>query len=69
MITTIQVQGMTCGHCVDTVQKAVEGLEGVSTVSVNLEEKQVQVDFDENRTGVDEIEDQIKVAGFEVAPG
>ena len=68
MNKTIRVDGMTCGHCAETVHQAVATLDGVSKVSVDLEGKQVQIDFDENRTGVEEISSQIKEAGFEVVP-
>ena len=34
--STIQVQGMTCGHCVSTVTTAVGAVAGVSAVQVDL---------------------------------
>ena len=30
------VEGLTCGHCVQTVEKAVSSLEGVESASVEL---------------------------------
>jgi copper chaperone len=30
------VEGLTCGHCVQTVQKAVSALEGAESASVDL---------------------------------
>lgn len=30
------VEGLTCGHCVQTVEKAVSALEGVESASVEL---------------------------------
>lgn len=30
------VEGLTCGHCVQTVEKAVSALEGVKSASVDL---------------------------------
>lgn len=62
----IQVEGMTCGHCVETVTQAVNSVQGVGQVSVNLETKQVTVDFDESLTNVDTISSKITEAGFEV---
>jgi copper chaperone len=55
----IQVEGMTCGHCVETVSQAVNSLDGISQVSVDLDKKQVSVDFDENRTNGDAISSKI----------
>lgn len=39
MKTTIEVFGMSCPHCQNTVQKALSNLEGVKEVSVSLEER------------------------------
>ncbi|MFK3982427.1 heavy-metal-associated domain-containing protein [Micromonospora sp. NPDC050397] len=36
METTYQVSGMTCGHCVNSVQTEVGALPGVSEVRVDL---------------------------------
>jgi len=62
----IQVEGMTCGHCVETVTQAVNSLDGISQVLVDLDKKQVSVDFDENRTNGDAISSKITEVGFEV---
>ncbi|WP_308210487.1 heavy-metal-associated domain-containing protein [Actinomadura luzonensis] len=35
-VTTYQVEGMTCGHCVSSVTEEVGGLAGVSGVEVDL---------------------------------
>ena len=37
MTKTLNVTGMMCQHCVAHVKKALEGVDGVSTVDVNLE--------------------------------
>ena len=62
----VHVEGMTCGHCVETVTKAVNSLNGISRVSVDLDKKQVSVDFDESRTDLDTISSKIIEVGFEV---
>jgi copper chaperone len=62
----IQVDGMTCDHCVETVTKAVNSLDGVRQVSVDLDKKQVSVDFDESQTDQDAISSKIIEVGFEV---
>lgn len=36
---TLQVDGMSCGHCSGMVQKTLEEINGISDVSVDLEEK------------------------------
>ncbi len=34
---TYKISGMTCGHCVQTVKKALEGIEGIQSADVTLE--------------------------------
>ena len=63
---SIQVEGMTCDHCVETVTHAVNSLDGVSQVSVDLDKNQVNVDFDESRTDMDAVSSKIVEVGFEV---
>jgi copper chaperone CopZ len=36
--TTLKVTGMTCGHCVASVKKALEHVPGVESAEVNLGE-------------------------------
>lgn len=43
MEKTLHVEGMMCQHCVKHVQKALEGIEGVASVSVDLEGKSATV--------------------------
>jgi copper ion binding protein len=41
--TTYTVTGMTCGHCVQAVTDEVSSLEGVNSVTVELESGAVMV--------------------------
>ena len=58
--TTYQVQGMTCGHCVNSVSTEVSAIPGVTDVQVDLASGQVTVtsesplDTDAVRAAVDE---------------
>ena len=45
--TRLQVQGMTCGHCVSAVEKALRGQAGVQSASVHLESGAAEVEYDE----------------------
>ncbi len=36
-MTTIKIQGMKCQHCVATAQKAMEEIDGIRKVAVNLD--------------------------------
>ena len=63
---TLNVEGMTCGHCVQTIKEAVNNLVGISKVEVDLENKQVAVEYDKALVNLDSITDKIVEIGFEV---
>jgi copper chaperone len=66
MITTLQVQGMTCNHCKMAVTNALEELEGVNRVEVHLEKGTVDVDYDETKVGLDKLKEAIEEQGYDV---
>lgn len=62
---TLKVPGMTCGHCQSAVSSAVGALEGVRSVTVDLDTKIVVVDGEQlDRAAVVAAIDD---AGFDVA--
>ncbi|WLV25196.1 copper chaperone CopZ [Aciduricibacillus chroicocephali] len=63
---TLNVQGMSCGHCVNSIENSVGEVTGVDNVTVVLEQGKVDVVFDENKTSVKEITDVIEEQGYEV---
>ena len=63
---TLNVEGMTCDHCVQTITEAVNDLVGISRVEVDLENKQVAVEYDKALVKLDSITDKIVEIGFEV---
>ena len=60
------VDGITCEHCVDTIKEAVEILDGVFSVDVDIEKKQVVVEFDEEIAKAEDLIDKIEEVGFKV---
>lgn len=42
--TTLKIDGMSCGHCVASVKKALEGLDGVSVEQVSIGSATIQYD-------------------------
>ena len=46
MKKTLQVEGMSCGHCVMRVEKALSKVQGVSKVLVSLAGKTAEVEGD-----------------------
>lgn len=59
-----KVTGMGCSMCVAAVEKAVKGLEGVTSVSVSLIENSMIVDYDENKLNSESIIEAVKAAGY-----
>tara|TARA_B100000686_G_C16395299_1_gene764504 strand:+ start:238 stop:447 length:210 start_codon:yes stop_codon:yes gene_type:complete len=64
---TIKVDGMTCEHCVEVVQKAVNEVSGVECIDINLNAKQVSVSYDDGKANLNVIFEKIKEAGFEIS--
>lgn len=68
-ITTLDVTGMTCGHCVSAVTKELEGVPGAGKVSVTLEPEgtsHVTV-FSAEPLPEDAVRAAIDEAGYDVA--
>jgi copper chaperone len=63
---TLDVKGMSCGHCKMTVEGALKKLDGVSAAQVNLEAGKVDVIFDESKVTVDKMKEVIEDQGYDV---
>ncbi len=63
---TLQVQGMSCGHCVKAVETNVGNLDGVEQVKVYLESGKVDVSYEENKVSLDKIKETIDEQGYDV---
>lgn len=66
MKTTLDVRGMTCGHCESSVKGALEGLNGVTSVEVNLSNGKVDVTYDDAKVTVDEMRNAVEDQGYDV---
>jgi copper chaperone len=64
--TLLQVEGMSCEHCVHAIKTAVGALPGVKTVEVNLKKKTVDVEYDGAKSSLDKIRAEIEDQGYEV---
>ena len=61
---SFKIDGMSCQHCVASVKKAVDSVEGVSSSEVTV--GAAQVVFDEEKTSRDSIVHAVKNAGYSV---
>lgn len=65
MTTTVTVQGMTCGHCVEAVRSEVAKIDGVTGVEVDLESGRVDIDSDRPVAEAD-LRAAVDEAGYEL---
>jgi len=63
----IKVDGMSCNHCKMAVEAAVKKITGVAAAEVNLAEKTLQVEYDNEKADMAMIRQAIEDVGFEVA--
>lgn len=63
---TLNVEGMSCGHCVKAVENSVGKLQGVTEVKVNLENSTVDVAYDASEVTINAIKETIDDQGYEV---
>ncbi len=61
----IQVDGMTCDKCVDSVHGATVGMDGVISIAVDLADNLATVTFDDSKTSAEQIASAIDEAGFD----
>jgi copper chaperone len=62
--TRLQVEGMTCGHCVSTVEKALRNQTGVRNASVHLESGAAEVEYDEASVAPEQLIAAIREEGY-----
>lgn len=60
----LQVEGMTCNHCVSAVTKSVTEIDAAAKVDVDLTAHKVRVD---SKANIESIKSAIAEAGYEVA--
>jgi copper chaperone len=62
--TTLKVEGMSCGHCVNSVEGAVKKLGASSKVDLNA--GSVTVEYDASKVTLDAIKEAIEDQGYDV---
>lgn len=61
---TLEIRGMTCGHCVKAVNSALSSMDGVTVDNVAI--GSAAVTFDPARVSADAIEAAVRDEGYEV---
>jgi len=63
----LDVQGMSCGACVGHVTRALEGLDGVQSALVSLEEHRAVVTYDPARVQMAQMVEAVAEEGYEAS--
>lgn len=65
---TIQLETLTCPSCTMKVEGAVKKVDGVEedSIKVLFNSSKVKLDFDEEKTSIEELEAAITKVGYEV---
>ncbi|WP_435119998.1 heavy-metal-associated domain-containing protein [Halolamina sp. C58] len=64
MARTITVEGMTCGHCEETVEEALENVDGVTAASADRDAESATV---EGTADSDALVDAVDDAGYDAS--
>jgi copper chaperone len=65
-VAKLDVEGMSCQHCVSSIKKAVGDLQGIDSVEVDLRGKKVTIGFDSRAVSLGTIKETIEDQGYEV---
>jgi len=63
---TLEIGGMHCSACSNAVERALQGVEGVSSAVVNLTNEKALVEFPEGAVDPDALRQAVENAGYEV---
>lgn len=65
IVKTLNVEGMSCMHCVKKVETALKEVKGVKSVNVSLENKTAEVTLKED-VDISVLKKVVEDAGYEV---
>lgn len=65
---TIQLETLTCPSCMQKIEGALKGLDGIDqdTTKVSFNSSKVKLDFDEDKVSIEEIEGAINKLGYDI---
>ena len=66
MKKALKIEGMTCSACSNRVERFVRKLDGINEANVNFATETLNVDFDENKLNINDIENTVIKAGYSV---
>lgn len=63
----LDISGMSCGGCVKSVTRILEGVKGVASVEVSLENKSATVAYDLAQTDAGALIEAVEDGGYDAA--
>jgi copper ion binding protein len=63
---TLDIEGMSCQHCVGKVEKGLKEMPGVLSADVDLAKKQAKVRFNPEKLTIDDLAQRVSDVGFKV---
>jgi copper chaperone len=63
---SLTVSGMKCGGCESNVTAKLKTIEGIRSVKASSQDKEVSIEYDADKTNLNDIKDAIIKAGYTV---
>lgn len=51
----IKIEGMSCGHCTKRAHDFLEEINGINTVTVDLEKQNASIEYDESKLDLNNV--------------
>lgn len=61
---TLAISGMHCSGCVDKVEKALMDINGVHDVTVDLDENEATITYEQDKAAIGDFEKAVTGAGY-----
>lgn len=65
--TILSISGMHCNSCAKIIETTLEEKEGVSSISVNYDSRKAFLEFDKQKTNLNEIKSEIETLGYKAS--
>ncbi len=67
--TTLNVPDISCSHCERAIKNALQPVDGIRSVEVDIPAKKVQVEYDETAVRIDQMKEILAEEDYPVADG
>ncbi|WP_438311540.1 heavy metal translocating P-type ATPase [Sporosarcina sp. FA9] len=63
---TLQIQGMTCSACANTIEKGLSKIDGVEKANVNFAMESTTITYDPTKTNIKEFTERVEKLGYHI---